>query len=263
MSDRLAGLLADFQPPPVPAGLADRVAVAALGHRQEAAAGPRPARRDRRGRWLIRPLLGATAAAGLVFSSAVAASLAGVPLPQSMQKVVDALPLVGKQVDDEPAPPAPARRVVAPQAAPPTPRPAPVAEPVPDPTPRVSAFRRHVQERRAAGLPTPGADRLEQRMERRRAAGLPVPTDQQMERILERRAAARRQRQQRMREQGLTPRQGIAPGQGIAPQRRFDPQSLTPEQRERVQDWREQRRERLQRWRELRQQRMQAPQQDF
>ena len=60
----------------MPAGLAARVLAAAAAEAQE----PRPARarraavrRDRRGRWLRRPLLVGTAAIGLLVTSAVAA----------------------------------------------------------------------------------------------------------------------------------------------------------------------------------------------
>ena len=78
----LDALLAEYTVPPVPAGLAARVAAAALAMPQEPrapvarrAAAPR---HDRRGRWLRRPLLAGGVALGLAVSGAVAAKLAGV-----------------------------------------------------------------------------------------------------------------------------------------------------------------------------------------
>jgi hypothetical protein len=198
----LDALLADFRPPPVPRGLAGRVAAAALALAQEPASprvSPAP-RHDRRGRWLRRPLLVGGAALGLAFTGALAASFAGVELPRTVAAVLEKLPLVGKAAP-EPAPsPQPASRRSS-QAAP-TP-PAPIAEtPAMEAPPvlplrierrveRIERAQEIVAERRAAGLPTPRADRMERMLERRRAAGLPTPRADRVERLLEQRRAAR------------------------------------------------------------------------
>lgn len=167
----LEALLADQPVPPVPADLVERTIAAATALPQE----PRPykarrgaaSRRDRRGGWPRRPLLIGSAAIGLVVSSAVAGTLAGVPLPAKVEAVLAELPLVGRK-KIEPAPAPPPRRVA----------PAPKAEPVreveaaPAPTTqeeferarvvrRLIAARRIVAERRRVGLPTPVADRIE------------------------------------------------------------------------------------------------------
>ena len=82
MSDpRLEALLAEAAPPPLPAGLADRVVAAAtaLPQEQKAARARRASGRDRRGAWLRRPLLGGAIALGLAFSGAVAAAIRALP----------------------------------------------------------------------------------------------------------------------------------------------------------------------------------------
>lgn len=193
----LDALLAEFRPPPMSPGLADRVAAAALALPQggrAARAAPRHARR-----WLRRPLLVGGAALGLAFTGAVAATLAGVELPRPVAAVLEKLPLVGKAAP-QPAPaPPPARRV--------SERPASAAEPpkqvsteaAPPPLPplpprlerTIERFERTqeiVAARRSAGLPTPRADRMDARRERireivaaRRAAGLPTPRADRME----------------------------------------------------------------------------------
>lgn len=171
---RLDALLRDLPPaPPVPAGLAARVLAAAAATPQEArpAYARRAARRDRRGKWLRRPILAGTAALGLVFTSAVAATLAGVPIPQKIVAV-----LFPEAKAPEPKQVAAPRRAArpAPVAATPvrTTEAAPVAEvPVwsqrPNPWRRLFMAERIIAARRAMGLPTPGADRIERQLRRR------------------------------------------------------------------------------------------------
>jgi hypothetical protein len=198
----LDALLADFRPPPMPVGLAERVAAAALALPQAAASsrGSQPPRGDRRGRWLRRPLLAGGVALGIAFTGAVAASIAGVELPRPVAALLEKLPLVGKAAPEPaPAPPSAPRRTS--QAAPPTAVPAAETPPVEMPSVLPPRIERRVErleraqeivaERRAAGLPTPRADRMERMLERRRAAGLPTPRADRIERLLEQRRAAR------------------------------------------------------------------------
>ena len=121
MNDRaLDALLAEYVAPPVPAGLAARVAAAALALPQE----PRLAyarratamrRHDRRGKWLRRPLLVGGVAFGLAVSGAVAATLAGVRIDwPAIEKLV-----AGFVGDETPSDvPEPARASLPPAAAP-------------------------------------------------------------------------------------------------------------------------------------------------
>ncbi|MGQ0660606.1 hypothetical protein [Sphingosinicella sp.] len=126
MTDRaLDILLAEFVPPPAPAGLAARVAAAALALPQEPRAYARRAPRDRRRSWLRRPMLVGGVALGLAVSGAVAATLAGVRL--------DRLPIVEAVLARFSPPPAAAPRPA--PAAPPRLAP-PVVEPAPAPTPQ-------------------------------------------------------------------------------------------------------------------------------
>lgn len=206
MSDAFAdraldALLAEYRPPTMSPGLADRVVAAALALPQTLSPPP-PApqpRRGGRGRWLRRPLLAGGAALGIAFTGAVAASLAGVELPRPVAVVVEKLPFIGKAA---PAPSTPPPRPAARLSPPPAPAKADAPLPaVPDaapPTPlpprierrieRLQQAREIVAARRAAGLPTPRADRIEARRERarevvaaRRAAGLPTPRADRME----------------------------------------------------------------------------------
>lgn len=201
IADRaLDALIAELRPPPVPLGLADRVAAAALALPQGAPVPPAAPRHIRRG--LHRPLLIGAAALGLAFASAVAASLAGLDLPRPVAAVIEKLPLVGKAEPEAPPPARPTPRPAAQRAAPPPPVAAPVAPPPVEAPPvlpphqervvrRIEQAREIVAERRAAGLPTPRADRFERMLERRRAAGLPTPRADRIERLLEQRRAAR------------------------------------------------------------------------
>lgn len=196
----LDALLADFRPPPVPAGLAERVVAAALALPHSAAAPPSRPRHARR--WLRRPLLAGGVALGIAFTGAVAASIAGVELPRPVAAMLEKLPLIGKAQPEPESAPAPAsvsRRAAPEPARPPA---VPVAEAPPEAPPvlpprlerrveRLERAREIVSERRAAGLPTPRADRIERMLERRRAAGLPTPRADRIERLLEQRRAAR------------------------------------------------------------------------
>lgn len=175
---RLDALLQDLPPPPaVPAGLAARILAAAAEAPQEALpalARRAAARRDRRGRWLRRPLLASTVALGLVVSSAVAATLAGVPIPQKIAAV-----FFPEEKAPEPKQVAPPRRAPRPAPAPAAvPAPVQLAEAAPPAEPpgwymraapwrRLVLAERMIAERRAMGLPTPGADRLERQLRRR------------------------------------------------------------------------------------------------
>lgn len=187
---RLDALLQDLPPaPPVPVGLQVRVLAAAAATPQEA----RPAyarrnARDRRGKWLRRPLFVATAALGLVFTSAVAATLAGVPIPQKLAAV-----FFPETKAPEP------KQAIAPRR---VPRPAPTAAPLqtadaapaaaapvpsvqPDPWRRLFMAERIIAARRAMGLPTPGADRLARQL-RHRAQMWDAATPEQRQAWIER-----------------------------------------------------------------------------
>jgi len=185
MSDlRLGSLLSQVPAPPVPAGLAERVAATATALPQEArpALARRAAGRDRRGAWLRRPLIGGAIALGLAFSGAVAATLAGVPLPAKVAAVIAQIPFVGHKAAE------PERASVRHAAARPAPRPAPVA-PAPsdmasaDPAPlgmqqqRPAAIRRMILAQRIVA--------------RREAMGLPTPSPQQLQRMIHRRQMMR------------------------------------------------------------------------
>ena len=193
MRGGLDSLLAELRPPPVPAGLAERIAAAARSTPQEPHGGRArraAAWRDRRGRWRRSLVIGA-GAIGLAVSSAVAATLAGVPLATRMEAVIAKLPLIGKEAA-APEPPAPRPRAVERTAAPA----APVMESAPKPGPdlvrmhevrqlrRLAAVRQRVEARRAVGLPTPRADRIERRLERR-IEGWRQATPEQRQRYLE------------------------------------------------------------------------------
>lgn len=172
---RLDALLRDLPPPPVPAGLAARVLAAAAATSQETQPlrARRAARRDRRGRWLRRPVLAGTAALGLLVTSAVAATLAGVPIPQKIAAV-----FFPEEKAPAPKQAEPPRRAARPATSGGTPVQSAEAGPVaeepewarePGPLRRLLLVQRMVDARRAMGLPTPGADRLERQLRRRAA----------------------------------------------------------------------------------------------
>jgi hypothetical protein len=182
----LDALNARVPAPPLPAGLADRIVAAVTALPQEArpAQARRAAVRDRRGAWLRRPLIGGAIALGLAFSGAVAATLAGVPLPSKVAAVIAQIPFVGPKATE------PERAPVRHAASRPARRPAPVAassaeaasvEPAPpNMGPRPAAIRRMILARRIVA--------------RREAMGLPSPSVQQVQRIIHRRQMMRRWR---------------------------------------------------------------------
>lgn len=275
---RLDALLRDLPPPPpLSADFAARVLAAAAAAPQEtrpAHARRAAAPRDRRGRWLRRPLLAGTAALGLIVSSAVAATLAGVPIPQKIAAV-----FFPEEKAPAPKQAEPPRRAA---SRPSSPAPAP-AVPVqtteagnePDaswygqsgPWRRLFMAQRIIAERRAMGLPTPHADRIEHRLRRRAELWRQATPEQravwlerQQARREARRAAlatpegqaalaAQREQMQRWRQQRqagipLTPEQRAARRELIQDMRArgLTRQPLTPEQRamrqERMQAWR-------------------------
>lgn len=251
---RLDALLRDLPAPPVPAGLAARVLAAAAAAPQEAQAkrARREARRDRRGRWLRRPLLAGTVALGLVVSSAVAATLAGVPIPQKIAAVFFPEPAPApKQAEPPRAAPRPVRRPPAPvEMAKAEPEPQPVLAVPPGPERRLLRVQRMIDARRAMGLPTPGADGLERRL-RRRAAMWQAATPEQRAAWVARREA-RRAALATPEAQAALAGQREQIGRWRAQRQAGIP--LTPEQRaerrELVRQWREARRERWQEARE-------------
>ena len=187
MSDaRLDRLLSESSPPPLPPGLAERVAAAATALPQEArpALARRAAGRDRRGAWLRRPLLGGAIALGLAFSGAVAATLAGVPLPSKVAAVIAQIPFVGPKAAE------PERAPVRHAATHSAPRPAPAAPPAvetasADPIPAAL----EMQARPAALRRMLLAQRI---VARREAMGLPSPPVRQVARMIHRRQLLRR-----------------------------------------------------------------------
>jgi hypothetical protein len=263
MSDpRLDALLRDLPPPPpVPAGLQARVLAAAAGTPQEAhpaRARRIAARRHRRGGWLRRPLFAGTAAFGLVFTSAVAATLAGVPIPQKIAAVF----FPEEKAPEPKAAPAPAPRRMARPVAPPA---APVETagvepegPLADaifrpnarPWRRLMMAQRVIEARRAMGLPTPGADRIEREL-RRRARMWREATPEQRAQWLQRRQERQAERRallatpegraalaERRAQSGSGQRPGwIAgspPGMALTPEQRV-------ERQEQLRQWRAQR----------------------
>ena len=174
---RLDSLRLQVPAPPLPAGLADRIVAAATSLPQEArpAQARRAAGRDRRGAWLRRPLIGGAVALGLAFSGAVAATLAGVPLPSKVEAVIAQIPFVGRK---DPAPERAPVRHAAPRPAPAPAPPQPLAvetasaEPMPM-NMRPAAMRRMmlaqriVARREAMGLPTPPVRQVERMIHRR------------------------------------------------------------------------------------------------
>ena len=185
MSDtRLDSLLLQVPAPPLPAGLADRIIAAATSLPQEArpAQARRAAGRDRRGAWLRRPLIGGAIALGLAFSGAVAATLAGVPLPSKVEAVIAQIPFVGRKA------PAPERAPVRHAA----PRPAPTPVPAQPPAVETASAEPAPMNLRPAAL---RRMMLAQRIvARREAMGLPTPPVRQVERMIHRRQMIQRWR---------------------------------------------------------------------
>lgn len=192
-------LLKGYAPPPVSAGLAQRVVAEAIKHPQERASVSQLRRRDRRGGWK-RPLWIGAASFGLAFTGAVAASVVSggrieIPVVQPVvQEVVEAVPVLHEaQARRSPERLAAAARE---EAEPPTAAetPQPIAE-APSPgqpgwrkdrvVQKLAVAKQVVEQRRAAGLPTPRADRIEhqakQIVERRQTAGLPTLSIEEVE----------------------------------------------------------------------------------
>jgi hypothetical protein len=183
-------LLQGYAPPPVPAGLAKRVADEAVRHPQQPGRAA-PRRGDRRGGWK-RPLWIGTASFGLAFTSAVAATVVSggrIEIPV-VQQVVEAIPVLeeARRKNEPERQVAEAEPV---EAAPSAEAPAPAPQPG-EPgygkarvMQKLAEAKQHVEARRAAGLPTPRADRIERQaktiVERRQAAGLPTPTVEEVE----------------------------------------------------------------------------------
>lgn len=189
----LDALLTGYTPPPMPEGLAARVAEAAVALPQEAARTAARPWRDRRGSWLRRPLVIGGAALGLAFSGAVAATYVGVPLPPKVQSVLAELPFVRVRAEPE-APKAPPRKAAPARAEDVRPAAAEAAQPNPErplrafwrelspyerrrlynapPGRRLTVAKQIVDARRSIGLPTPGAERIERAVERRRARAI-------------------------------------------------------------------------------------------
>jgi hypothetical protein len=245
----LDALLRDApSPPPVPAGLGARVVAAAAATPQEvrpARARRAAARRDRRGSWLRRPLLAGTAALGLIVTSAVAATLAGVPIPQKIAAVffpAEKAP-EPKQVASPHRAPRPVQMAsgasVPVEAA--TPAVAQAWPAGPGPWRRLFMLERVVEARRAMGLPTMGAERIERQLRRRAEIWQQATPEQRAEWI------ARQQARRAARQAALATPEGQAEYAARQAQMREMQQirqqrqagiPLSPEQRALVQEWR-------------------------
>jgi hypothetical protein len=251
---RLEALLGEVAAPPLPAGLTERVAAAAVLAPQEARPGAArrawTPRRDRRGAWLRRPLVGGAIALGLAFSGAVAATLAGVPLPEKVAAVMAQIPFVGHKAaepEQHPAvrhaalrpPPRPAR-VEAAAAAPPPP--APLLQPAFQPRPamvrRLALAERIVERRQAMDLPTPPVQQVQRMLMRRqmmRRWQSATPEQRQAFLASHPRAAAHiealeARRAARLAEPG--PMSGPTPGAGRMAEIRRTLRDATPEERQ-------------------------------
>jgi hypothetical protein len=181
-------LLDLYAPPEVPDGLAQRVAAAAATAQQERSRAVPWPRGTVRG-WRRGTLI-ASAAVGLIFTSAVAAEVVSggrIEIPV-VHQVVAAIPVLSASSHRAESPLQLASRTMKPAQ-----KPEAVSDPQSQPraTPRERAVERFdrmkqkAAERRAAGLPTPNADRIERKairiVERREAAGLPVPSLDEVE----------------------------------------------------------------------------------
>ena len=243
---QLDQMLGGYTPPPVPDGLAVRVAAAAIQEPQDRGTMLPWRRGSVRGGWRRGTLIG-SAALGLAFTSAVAAEVASggrIEIPV-VHQMVEAVPIlkasVHKQKPVEVA--LIERRHVSPsrQAAEPLPAAAEPDQPVAG-TPRerfIAKFteaKKEVAERRAAGLPTPNADRIERKakrmVERRQAAGLPAPSlDEAEMRVAVREWAANRiLRRVASNPEGLTDAQVQRFIRILPPKKRDQFSALAPEQ---------------------------------
>jgi hypothetical protein len=242
---QLDQMLGGYAPPPVPEGLAARVAAAAIQEPQDRGTMLPWRRGSVRGGWRRGTLIG-SAALGLAFTSAVAAEVASggrIEIPV-VHQMVEAVPIL-KATTHRAKPEQLAsleRRHVAPQ---PHAERAPAAAEPDHPvagTPRerfIAKFteaKKEVAERRAAGLPTPNADRIERKakrmVERRQAAGLPAPSlDEAEMRVAVREWAANRiLRRVANNPQGLTDAQVQRFIRILPPKKRDQFSALAPEQ---------------------------------
>ncbi|MDQ8757865.1 hypothetical protein RCO27_16685 [Sphingosinicella sp. LHD-64] len=279
----LDALLANYTPPPMPEGLAARVAEAAVTLPQEASRSAARPWRDRRGSWLRRPLVIGGAAFGLAFSGAVAATYVGVPLPPKVQSVLAELPFVRVKAEPE-APKAPPRKALPARAEEMRPATAGDAQPRAErplrafwrelspyerrrlydapPGRRLAVAKQIVDSRRSVGLPTPGAERIERAFDRRRARAVerdPVATARIENRRAIRRARIRAEIERRREIAPALPVEvpsdiassDIDPGAARLPDNNFMP--ADPDRAERFRAFRE---ERLERRRALREERL-------
>jgi len=239
-------LLQAYAPPPVPEGLAERAAAAASGHAQEPRHVEPSRRRDRRGSWLRRPLLAGTAALGLAFTSAVAATYVSggrIQIPV-VQSVISAVPALDRAVKSRAEPVRQVAEAPAPAVAQPTEDQSGTAatagqRPWGDAR-AVQVLQRlqaNVDHRREAGLPTPRADRIERQAEtivaRRQAKGLPAPPVDRVKAAL----ALRELKRMKDQRQGgvsrsISPEQMEHIADRLPPDRRARFEQLTPEQQE-------------------------------
>ena len=186
---QLDQMLGGYAPPPVPEGLAARVAAAAIQEPQDRGMMLPWRRGSIRGGWRRGTLIG-SAALSLAFTSAVAAEVASggrIEIP-GVHQVVEAVPILKASVHKQK--PVQIASIERRHGSPPPPATEPPAPSEPDQpvagTPRerfmakFTEVKKQVAERRAAGLPTPNADRIERKakrmVERRQAAGLPAPS---------------------------------------------------------------------------------------
>jgi hypothetical protein len=233
-------LLEDYAPPPVPEGLAQRAAVAATRHPQEANKALPWRRRDPRGGWK-RPFLIAGASLALVFTSAVAAEVASsgrieIPVVHQMVERIPILDVKAKparklaEAKVEKREPARVQAQSVPPAPPNFQRRERVAQ-------RFAQVRQMVGARRAAGLPTPRADRIEAQakriVERRQAAGKPTPPVERVEGLLALREIRHARQQRRATQQivasRLTDEQVRRVAERLPPERRERFLALPPE----------------------------------
>lgn len=223
--------------PPLSAGFADRV-VAAAAERAPALPPLRPARASR---WRTTRRVALGIGAGLLLSSAAAATgvlqQVGIVLPQPVQKIVDEV--TEKVTGRAPAP------LVAVAPPPPSVPAAPLIEgPIDNPDELDAVFSRvdEARESRLAQRRAVADQRIDRELERRRAAGLPVPSAeeeaalrQQLADARARREAAAEPRREALREEL---REAVAEGQpltretlrqareeaGLAPSPRLSPE---------------------------------------
>jgi len=236
-------LLQYYAPPPVPDGLADSAAAAAAGHSQEPRHMELPRRRDRRGGWLRRPLLAGSAALGLAFTSAVAATYVSggrIQIPV-VESVISAVPVLDGAINPKPKPIRQAGGVSS-ASTPQVERRAEVAPAGQRPwgdTRAAQVLQRlqaSVDQRRAAGLPTPRADRIERTaeviVERRQAKGLPTPPVDRVKAALALREIKRMRDQRDGGSATIPPQRLQRIADRLPPEERARFEQMTPEQQQ-------------------------------